>query len=122
MIKVSKYEFDSEEQALSKINALPSVKDEDGNDVPFHKHTVVKLGNIVLEQGEYDENGEETKAPVLSEKYHVDVLWNGSEIQEIDEEENITYDHPFGWKSYAVDIDSEGVHSFMGVSYQENKM
>ena len=34
MIKVSKYEFDSEEQALAKINALPSVEDEDGNDVP----------------------------------------------------------------------------------------
>ena len=33
MIKVSKYEFNSEEQALSKINALPSVKDEDGKDV-----------------------------------------------------------------------------------------
>ena len=47
MIKVSKYEFDSEEQALSKINALPSVKDEEGNDVPSHKHTIVKLGNIV---------------------------------------------------------------------------
>jgi hypothetical protein len=43
MIKVSKYEFDSEEQALGKINALPSVKDEDGKDVPSHKHTIVKL-------------------------------------------------------------------------------
>ena len=29
MIKVSKYEFDSQDQAESKINALPSVKDED---------------------------------------------------------------------------------------------
>ena len=57
MIKVSKYEFDSEEQAESKINALPSVKDDDGNDVPNHKHTIVKLGNIVLEQGEYDDEG-----------------------------------------------------------------
>ena len=122
MIRVSKYEFDSKEQAESKINALPSVKDEDGNDVPSHRHTVVKLGFITLEQGEYDDEGNETKAPVYSTKYHVDVLWNGSEIQEIDEEENITYDHPYGWKSYAVEIDSEGVHSFMGVSYQENKM
>ena len=122
MIKVSKYEFDSKDQAESKINALPSVKDDDGNDVPNHKHTIVKLGNIVLEQGEYDEDGNETKAPVYSTKYHVDVLWNGSEIQEIDGEENITYDHPYGWKTYAIEIDSEGVHSFMGVSYQENKM
>ena len=96
--------------------------DVDANDFPSHKHTVVKLGNIVVEQGEYDDEGNETKAPVYSTKYHVDVLWNGSEIQEIDEEENITYEHPYGWKSYAVDIDSEGVHSFMGVSYQKNKM
>tara|TARA_R100000329_G_scaffold143433_1_gene127459 strand:- start:2359 stop:2727 length:369 start_codon:yes stop_codon:yes gene_type:complete len=122
MIKVSKYEFDSESQANTKINALPSVKDDDGNDVPNHKHTIVKLGNIVLEQGEYDDEGNETKAPVYSTKYHIDVLWNGSEIQEIDEEENITYDHPYGWKTYAIEIDGEGVHSFMGVSYQENKM
>ena len=121
MIKVSKYEFDSESQANTKINALPS--DEDGN--PTHKHCIVKLGNIVLQDGVYDEDGNETQAPVLSTKYHVDVLWNGSEIQEIeqiDEEENITYDHPYGWKTYAIDLDNEGVHSFMGVSYQENKM
>ena len=112
MIKVSKYEFNSESQADSKINALP----EENN------HSIVKLGNIVLEQGEYDREGNQTKAPVYSTKYHVDVLWNGSEIQEIDEEENITYDHPHGWKTYAIDLESEGVHSFMGVSYQENKM
>ena len=119
-IKISKYEFDSMEQAESKINALPSVKDEDGNDVPSHRHTIVKLGNIVLEQAEYDEDGEETKAPVLSEKYHVDVLWK--DLEEIDEDGNVTVDHPYGWKSYALDLDSEGMHGFMGVSYQENKM
>ena len=121
MIKVSKYEFDSEIQANTKINALPS--DEDGN--PTHKHCIVKLGNIVLQDGVYDDDGNETQAPVLSTKYHVDVLWNGSEIQEIeqiDEEENITYDHPYGWKTYAIDLDNEGVHSFMGVLYQSNKM
>jgi hypothetical protein len=120
MIKVSKYEFDSEEQGLSKINALPSVKDEDGKDVPNHKHTIVKLGNIVIEQGEYDADGEEVKAPVLSAKYHVDVLWK--DIEETDEDGNVTIDHPYGWKSYAIDLDNEGMHGFMGVSYQENKM
>ncbi len=118
MIKVSKYEFDSESQAHTKINALP--KDEDGN--PTHKHCIVKLGNIVLQDGVYDNDGNVTQAPVYSSKYHVDVLWNGSEIQEIDEEENITYDHPYGWKTYVIDLNNEGVHSFMGVSYQENKM
>ena len=71
MIKVSKYEFDSEEQALGKINALPSVKDEDGKDVPSHKHTIVKLGKIVLEQGEYDDAGKETQAHVNSKKTNI---------------------------------------------------
>tara|TARA_R110002050_G_scaffold96740_2_gene201098 strand:- start:3300 stop:3665 length:366 start_codon:yes stop_codon:yes gene_type:complete len=119
-IKISKYEFADEASALAKINALPSVKDEDGNDVPSHRHTVVKLGNIVLQAAEYDEDGEETKAPVLSEKYHVDVLWK--DLEETDEDGNVTVDHPYGWKSYALDLDSEGMHGFMGVSYQENKM
>ena len=122
MIKVSKYEFDSEEQALGKINALPSVKDEDGNDVPNHKHTIVKLGNIVLEQGEYDEEGNETKAPVLSDKYHLDVAWDLQDTY--DEEGNlIKAEHPYGWKSSAVTIsDGNGVHSFYGVDYQEFKI
>jgi len=119
-IKISKYEFADEASALAKINALPSVKDEEGNDVPAHSHTIVKLGNIVIEQGEYDEEGEETKAPVLSDKYHVDVLWKN--LEEVDEEGNVSVDHPYGWKSFALDLDNEGMHGFMGVSYLENKM
>jgi len=119
-IKVSKYEFADEASALAKINALPSVKDEEGNDVPAHNHTIVKLGNIVIEQGEYDEDGEEVKAPVLSNKYHVDVLWKN--LEEVDEEGNVSVDHPYGWKSFALDLDNEGMHGFMGVSYLENKM
>ena len=30
-------------------------------------------------------------------------------------------DHPYGWKSYAVDIDGDGVHSFLGLSYNAHK-
>jgi len=119
-IKISKYEFADEASALAKINALPSVKDEEGNDVPAHSHTIVKLGNIVIEQGEYDADGEEVKAPVLSDKYHVDVLWKN--LEEVDEEGNVSVDHPYGWKSFALDLDNEGMHGFMGVSYLENKM
>ncbi len=119
-IRISKYEFNDEASALAKINALPSVKDEEGNDVPAHNHTIVKLGNIVIEQGEYDEDGEEVKAPVLSNKYHVDVLWKN--LEEVDEEGNVSVDHPYGWKSFALDLDNEGMHGFMGVSYLENKM
>lgn len=120
MIKVSKYEFNSQDQAESKINALPHATDEDGNQYPTHKHTIVKLGHIVITPGEYDEEGNETTAPVLSESYHVDVLWK--DIEEVDEDGNVSISHPYGWATYAIDLDNEGMHGFMGVSYQENKL
>ena len=31
-------------------------------------------------------------------------------------------DHPYGWKSYAVDLSGNGMHSFLGVNYIKNKM
>ena len=49
MIKISKYEFDSLEQGETKINALGTATDEDGNEYPTHKSTIVPLGNNVLQ-------------------------------------------------------------------------
>jgi len=109
MIKIAKYEFLDKEQAKTKIKSLGTAQDENGNEYPTHKHTIVQLGNIVLEQGEYDEEGNEVVAPVLSDKWHVDVLWKGVE------------DHPYGWKSYAVEIEGNGVHSFLGLDYNSYK-
>jgi len=134
MIKIAKYEFDSREQAETKIDALGTATDEDGNEYPTHKSTIVQLGNIVLEQGEYDEEGEEITAPVLSDKWHLDVLWKEEQIKTVDEEavlddegmivtpEVVSYDHPYGWKSYAVEIEGDGVHSFFGLSYESLKL
>jgi hypothetical protein len=117
MIKIAKYEFlDSKEQAESKIKSLGTAQDENGNEYPTHKHTIVQLGNIVLEQGSYDEEGNEIVAPVLSDKWHVDALWLDLEA---DEEGKL--DHPYGWKSYAVNIDGNGVHSFLGLDYNSYK-
>ena len=116
MIRIAKYEFLNKEQAETKIQGLGVAEDENGNEYPTHKHTIVQLGNIVLEQGEYDEEGNETVAPVLSDKWHVDVLWKNLEA-----DEDGTIDHPYGWKSYAVDIDGDGVHSFLGLSYNAHK-
>jgi len=133
-MKISKYEFDSQEAAELKIAALPHSTDEDGNSHPSHSHTIVKLGHIVLEQGEYDEEGNETQAPVLSDKYSVDVLWNEPEITTVESEAVLDEDgmvvtpavtsvsHPYGWANKALDLDDEGVHGFFGVSYQGNKM
>jgi len=73
MRKFRKYEFGSQGAATTKINALGI--DEEGN--PTHSHSIVRLGHIVTTKGTYDEEGNEITAPVLSDKYHVDVMWNG---------------------------------------------
>lgn len=133
-MRIAKYEFDSREQAQSKIDALGTATDEDGNEYPTHKSTIVQLGNIVLEQGEYDEEGEEITAPVLSEGWHIDVCWHDADITTIEEEAVLdeegmivtpavtSVDHPYGWKTYAVEIEGNGVHSFYGLDYDSHKM
>ena len=108
-MKIGKYEFDSKSAYETKLKALGTAKDEDGNDYPTHNHSLVALGNIVITPGEYDEDGNQTKAPVLSDKYHVDAMW-------IDLE-----DHPDGWKEFAIDLEGNGVHMFAGVDYDSNK-
>ena len=109
MIRTAKYEFDSKEQTETKIKSLGTATDENGNEYPTHKHTIVQLGYIVLQQGTYDEDGNELTAPVLSDKWHVDALW-----LDLD-------DHPYGWKSYAIDANDNGVHSFLGLDYNSHK-
>ena len=133
-MRISKYEFKSKKLAQKKIDALGTATDENGNEYPTHKSTIVQLGNIVLEKGEYDEEGEEVTAPVLSDKWHLDVAWSDAEITSVEEEavldeegmivtpEVVSVNHPYGWKSYAVDIDSDGVHSFFGLSYDSLKL
>jgi len=120
MKKIGKYEFDSLEQAESKINALGTITTELGDVVPSHNHIIIRLGYITLEQGEYDESGVQTKAPVLSDKYHVDVLWKG--LEPINPEaEVLTYIEPNDWYYNRIDISDNGVHSFMGLDYQKYK-
>ena len=48
--------------------------------------------------------------------YLVDVLW-----RDLEADENEEIDHPYGWKSYEVDIDNEGIHGFLGLKYQDLK-
>ena len=77
-IYISKYEFNSQEaSAETKINALPSATDEDGNDaILLISILSLSLGNIVIElKVSMMRMVNETTAPVLSENYHVDVLW-----------------------------------------------
>jgi len=109
-MKIGKYEFNSKEQAKEKIKALGFDIDEDGNEYPTHNHSVVELGYIMLKDGVYDDELNEIEPPILSDKYSVDVMWQGLDS------------HPYGWASYAVDIDDNGVHSFLGVDYAKHKI
>ena len=100
-----KYEFDSQEQAQSKIDALPHVQDEDGNNVPNHRHSIVKLGYLYTTQPTYDEDGNELTAGVRSSKYSVDVLWK-----------DLT-SSPYGWVGKEVTPAGNGVHTFAGHNF-----
>lgn len=104
MIKISKYEFKTEEQAIEKIKGLKS-------DI---NKTIVHLGYALVKDAVLNCIDEEKQIfevlePPIFGNYRVDVLWV-----------DIT-EHPYGWKTYSIDLDNEGIHSF-GVSYLENKM
>ena len=89
-----KYEFGSKSAATTKINALGI--DEEGN--PSHSHSIVRLGHIVTTAGTYDEEGNELTAPVLSDTYSVDVMWDGEPVAD--------------WDAQMVWCPPLGVHSF----------
>ena len=114
---VKKYEFPSEKKADEYIKKLPHQIDDDGNEQPTHKNTIVKLGFICIKKGEYNDRGEEIQAPEFAEKYSVDVLWRDS-IRPVDEKSKIEGDLPLDlWADYEIVLNNEGVHAFMGVKY-----
>jgi hypothetical protein len=126
-----KYEFETQELAETRIAALPHQEDEEGNEHPSHNHTVVKLGHPIVEQGTYDEEGNELTAPVLAVNYSVDVLWRASEItvetqaEVLDENGEIVtpaeteIQFPYGWASKEITLEEgdNGVHTFAGWSF-----
>ena len=116
-MRIGKYAFNSKEQAQDKIDALGIAQDEDGYNYPTHPYTVVELGYEVISDAVINEEGEVVQEAVYGTDYLVDVLWKGLEPDEDGE-----IDHPYGWKSYSVDIETEGIHGFMGLKYQDLKL
>ena len=101
-----KYEFDSQSQAETRIAALPSVTDDEGNEWLSGNHTIVKLGYLWVTEPVYDGDEIVTEG-VTSDKYSVDVLWN-----DLDES-------PYGWKSYEITVEGNGIHTFAGWNFNE---
>jgi hypothetical protein len=41
---------------------------------------------------------------------------------DLEEQENGSTNHPYGWATYSVNISGEGLHSFLGLEYQDLKL
>jgi hypothetical protein len=107
-----KYEFNSKEQAQEKIEGLGvKIDDISGEQVPTHSHAVVELGYLTIKEAviEVKEDGDVDviEEAVLSDKYSVDVLFD-----DLDES-------PYGWKTYEIDVEGNGVHTFSGYNFNE---
>ena len=99
-----KYEFNSKEQAETKIAALPH-SEFDGESYLDGGHTIVHLGYLITNEPEWDEEGNEIVAPEYSDKYSVDVLWQDLESS------------PYGWASYEITVEGNGSHTFLGRNF-----
>ena len=102
-----KYEFNSQEQAEEKIAALPHDTDDEGNEYPTHQHTIVKLGYLWVTEPTFDDEGNIETEGVASDKYSVDVLWNDLDSS------------PYGWATYKISVEGNGVHTFAGWNFNE---
>ena len=100
-----KYEFQSEAAADAKIAALPHVQGQDGNDVPSHRHAIVKLGHLWATKPTYNEEGKVDVEGVAKTEYAVDVLWDNLIVS------------PTGWVSKEVTPSENGVHTFAGHNF-----
>ena len=118
-----KYEFASKQEALDKIEAL-----EIANELLSKTETIVivdevettiiedkslrylglvHLGFIMTKEGEYDEQGNETKAPTFSDMYSVDVFWKTDEPEE--------------WKGKKIKLNGRiNIHIFAGIKYLDD--
>lgn len=104
--KLAKYEFTSEAQALEKIASFIDTK-----------HTFIKLGFIQITPPIYDINDVLLTPATYSTKCSVDAVWDLQDV--INEDSTITkVDHPYGWKTYAIDVVGNGSHSIAGVDFQ----
>ena len=116
-LHIGKYAFNSEKQAKSKTKALGTVTDEQGNEYPAHGHTVTELGLEQLSENIYNEEGELLHEAIYGTDYLVDVLWHN-----LEEQEDGGVNHPYGWATYSVNVNGEGIHGFLGLKYQELKI
>jgi len=79
-MQIYKLVYTDKETAIADLiqkGAYVEIENEDNETVLSYAegvHAIVELGLIVLENGTYDDEGNELTAPIYAEGYHYDVL------------------------------------------------
>ena len=84
-----RYLLNDKQQAEQKVSAFTEVN-EQGEEVQTVKASFIWLDKFVKVNGEYNEKGEEITAPIFTDSYSLDVVWDDLEQS------------PYGWKSYEI--------------------
>ena len=100
MIHYKKYLFDSKQEAMTYINNLGTFQGIDGLEYKLHNHVIVTLGFLPKNNSTY------------SDKYAVDVLWRGLEV-----DENGEAIYPEGWFEKELTTPTDYKHDFIGYIY-----
>ena len=122
-MKQGKYLFPSFEKAKEMKDDLISTEENPckhtahGLKPEMTKAVYEKI--IVADEVTGEEIEVDNKDVVLEEseptgRWQLDVFWVFSEDEEID--------HPYGWKKYALDLDSEGNNRIIGRKYLNDKL
>jgi len=109
---LKKYEFTDEQEADNYLNQLPTILDEDGNNIPDHQHHIKRLGFLVETPATYDEEGNELTQSVLKDKYSVDILWKSQTAQPyLDDWADKEISNDGTWSN------ENGAHTWFGFSF-----
>jgi hypothetical protein len=74
-MNIYKLKYTDKETAIADLLAKKVyIETEDGLSYGKGIHAIVEIGLIVLENGTYDEEGNEITAPVYADGYHYDVM------------------------------------------------
>ena len=74
-MNIYKLQYKDKETAMADLlSKKVYIETEEGLSYGSGIQAVVEIGKIVLEDGNYNEDGEELTAPVFAEGYHYDVM------------------------------------------------
>ena len=74
-MNIYKLQYKDKETAMADLLAKKVyIETEEGLSYGSGMQAVVEIGKIVLEDGNYNEDGEELTAPVFAEGYHYDIM------------------------------------------------